>query len=301
MATLNRLLIALDVYHDYRDDPTHQPLEIRKALRAMGDTQKPAIHLVGCGFEEFLHDAYSNFGPEAIEQRKQFVGEMEQRLQTFAESLTARGLVVDCRVHWTYPRYEQISKEAIDLDVDLVVQHANMRQPFERHNLSHDSWQLVKTCPKPLLLTKDREWPEQPVILAAVDPVHKHHKPMALDFNILDQALHLQQRMGGVVHVVHACAESARPFTDPEAIRQTHRDALDELLSHYQIAEDAIHMVDDTPVNALMRCQDSLQADVVVIGALSRSRLADSIIGNTANRVLDYVPADLLIVRPDKG
>lgn len=35
-----------------------------------------------------------------------------------------------------------------------------------------------------------------------------------------------------------------------------------------------------------------------LIGALSRSRLAEAIVGNTANRVLDYVKSDLLIMHP---
>ncbi len=299
MAEFQKILVVLDVYNDFRDNPEHQPLEIRKAIEFIGNREAAQIYLVGCGFEEYLHDTYSNFGPNAIEQRKEFIAEMEGRLDIVAQGLISKGYQVDCRVHWTYPRYEQITKEAIELDVDLVVQHAHMRLPHEKHNLSHDSWQLIKTCPKPLLLTKDKDWGPDRIILAAVDPVHSHHKPLGLDFKIMDHALSTQRLIGGTTHVVHACAESARPFTDASEIRATHEEALADLLKDYDLPEPTVHLLDETPMNAIVHCQDELNTDVTVIGALSRSRLAELIIGNTASRVLDYVKSDLLIVRPD--
>ncbi len=66
-----------------------------------------------------------------------------------ADGLRNNGYQMDCRIHWTFPCYEQITKEATELDADLAVQHAYMRLPHEEHNLSHGSWQLIKSCPKP--------------------------------------------------------------------------------------------------------------------------------------------------------
>jgi universal stress protein E len=43
---------------------------------------------------------------------------------------------------------------------------------------------------------------------------------------------------------------------------------------------------------------DETGADVVVIGAVSRSGLKRIALGSTAERVLDFVPSDLLIVKP---
>ncbi len=298
MSAVNKILIVLDVYNDFRESPKHQPLEIQKAISLIGNRESAELCLVGCGFEEFLHDTYSNFGPDALEQRKEFCNEMEQRLQFFANALTTKGYNVDYRVHWTYPRYEQITREAVELDVDLVVQHVNTRQPLQRRNLSHDTWQLVKTCPKPLLLIKDNDWPKEPVILAAVDPVHSHHKPLRLDYSILNAALEARKLVGGTLHVVHAYSESARPFAKAGSMRKLHSEAMEDLLTDYSIPTDAVHLIDETPVNAIMQCKEALKPDIIVIGALSRSRLSEAIIGNTADRILDYVKSDLLIVKP---
>ncbi|MDA0689166.1 MAG: hypothetical protein O2948_11055 [Proteobacteria bacterium] len=299
MTDFNKILVVLDVYNDFRVTADSLPLEVTKAMGFVANQETAMLHLVGCGFEEYLHDSYSDFGPDAIAHRKEFIAKMEARLDVIAQALKGRGFRVDCRVHWTYPRYEQIAREAEELDVDLVVQHAHMRLPHEKHNLSHDSWQLIKTTSRPLLLTKDLEWQEQPVILAAVDPVHSHSKPRGLDHKILNFALKTQELIGGLVQVVHACPQTARPFADADAIKQTHIDALDKLLADFTIPEANIHLVDETPVNAIVHCQDSLHAAITVTGALSRSRLAEVIIGNTASRMLDYLKSDLLILHPD--
>ncbi len=299
MNTVKKILIVLDVYHDFRDDPQHQPVETRKAIDFIGNRKEAQIYLVGCGFEEFLHDNYANYGPQAIDQRKQFLAEMEERLAVFATALKDKGYNVDCRVHWTYPRYEQIANEAIDLDVDLVVQHVHAQRAIERHNLSHDSWQLIKFCQKPLLLVKDQEWPEQPTIVAAVDPIHSQHKPLGLDYKIMDTALSAKQSLGGNCHVLHAYSEKARAFFGDGLLKEDHSKALQGLLANYKLPAESIHLIDETPAKAILQCRKSFNADVVVLGALSRSRLSEQIIGNTANRVLDYVQSDLFIVRAE--
>ncbi len=39
--------------------------------------------------------------------------------------------------------------------------------------------------------------------------------------------------------------------------------------------------------------------DLVVMGALARSALKRRVVGSTAEKVLDHLPCDILIVRPE--
>ena len=298
MPSIKRILIVLDVYNDFRDDRTHLPIEIRKALQLIGDPADTTLYLIGCGFEEYLHDTYADSDTASTEQRRKFTDELTERLNTCGAALTKQGFSVDCRVHWTYPRYEQIAQEAEILNADLVVQHVNVRQAHARHNLSHDTWQLVKNCKRSILLVKDSEWRRDPIILAAVDPMHSFHKPAGLDQTIVQAALDISTRISGAVHLVHAYTESARALAVTGAIRELHCKAMDQMLSSFSLPAHAIHLVDDTPSNAILQCRDALKADLIVMGALSRSRLIEAIIGNTAERVLDYAKSDLYIIRP---
>ena len=48
----------------------------------------------------------------------------------------------------------------------------------------------------------------------------------------------------------------------------------------------------------MQRVQRELAIDLVVMGAVSRSFMVDVFIGNTAERVLDYIESDVLIIKP---
>jgi universal stress protein E len=43
---------------------------------------------------------------------------------------------------------------------------------------------------------------------------------------------------------------------------------------------------------------ERLHADIVVVGAVSRSGMQRALIGNTAESLLRFLPCDLLIVKP---
>ncbi|MCU0940788.1 MAG: universal stress protein [Burkholderiaceae bacterium] len=48
----------------------------------------------------------------------------------------------------------------------------------------------------------------------------------------------------------------------------------------------------------LPRMADQLSAALVVMGAVSRSRLQEVFVGSTAERVLDRIGCDVLVVKP---
>jgi universal stress protein E len=51
-------------------------------------------------------------------------------------------------------------------------------------------------------------------------------------------------------------------------------------------------------VDAIPELVRKLGCDIVVMGAISRSGMKRVVIGNTAERLLDDLPCDLLIVKP---
>jgi universal stress protein E len=59
-----------------------------------------------------------------------------------------------------------------------------------------------------------------------------------------------------------------------------------------------LHVVEGSARDALPVAARSLKADIVVMGAISRSGLKRIFIGNTAEAVLDALPCDVLVVKP---
>lgn len=119
MSSKNKILIVLDVYEDFRQGPDDFPIEIEKAFRFITEKSDTEIILIGCGFEEYLHESYSSFAKDEVDIRKEYVNKLEERLATVAKKLEVHGYNVISKIHWAYPRYEQIAQEAEDYDVDL--------------------------------------------------------------------------------------------------------------------------------------------------------------------------------------
>ena len=298
MHAIDRILVVLDTYEETSDNDGSLPVEVAKALQLASNKQNARILLLSCGYEKFLHDSYYSFGDELKIMREEHCKRLEEKLNSVASQVRDKGYQVDSELVWGYPRYEQIVTKSIDYSADLVIQHTRSFSKLARTFLTNDSWQLVRYCPKPLMLVKDQQWDQTPVVMAAVDPVHSHHKPLKLDNKIIESVLCVQNQLNGELHVVHAYAEAGRPFAIQEKVLDAHKTAFEGLLSEFDISQENCHLVDETPVFVLQKCEAQFNADIIVMGALSRSRLSDALIGNTAERVLDYLESDVVIIKP---
>jgi universal stress protein E len=74
--------------------------------------------------------------------------------------------------------------------------------------------------------------------------------------------------------------------------------ALDRELRKTGIPKSRRHIVGRHPADAIAQTAKEIHSAIVVMGAVSRSGLKRLFIGNTAERVLDLLPCDVLIVKP---
>ena len=60
-----------------------------------------------------------------------------------------------------------------------------------------------------------------------------------------------------------------------------------------------VHVVEGETREVLVSFVEEAELDLVVIGAVSRGALQRLALGSTAERVLDRLPCDLLIIKPE--
>lgn len=300
MKTISRIIVVIDANEDYSSAPGGLPIELRKALRFVSDKGASELKLLSVGYEKYLSSSFTRLSADYAAMRTEYIDRMSSNMQVMVDSLTSQGYNISCEVGWAHPRYELIVEKAEEFSADLLIQHCRAYGKIEHNHLTNDSWQLVRHCTLPLLLVKDGDWGEEVVMMAAVDPLHSHNKPLQLDNIILRVTATVSEQLGGSFHVVHAYAESARPFTPAGKIKEEHSEAFNELLSEHNVDEANIHLIDEAPVYALQHISEELNSDVVVMGAVSRSRFSESIIGSTAEEVIDYVKTDILVIKPSQ-
>lgn len=236
----------------------------------------------------------------------------QSRLERLAGSPVFRGLVVRARTSWDYPPHEAIVRRALVSKAGLVIAATRPHSRGARLVLTNTDWELIRQCPCPLLLTKSSRDYHKPVIVAAVDPFHAHAKPAHLDERILDAAVILARHLKGTLHAFHACmpvtliapAPAGQPLAIalPPELEQAHMQRItrtfDALAAKAGIPPARRHLQLGEVARELAGAAKRLRADLVVLGAVSRSGLRRVFIGSTAQRVLDRLDCDVLVIKP---
>jgi len=257
------------------------------------------LKLISCDYTQYLVEGYYFDAVDVPRLRGEYLHERKEVLESLAQPLREEGLTVDTEAFWAHPSFETIIQEAENLGADLVVHHTRRHGIISRMFLTNDDWQLVRCCPVPLLLVKEKPWKEKPAILVAVDPMHDRHKPSGLDHKLITVANGIADKMNGDVHVMHSYSEIPLSGTYLDEAKTNHKEAFENLIEDFEIPAQRQHLLEETPEFAMQQLERDLSTDVVVMGAISRNLLSDIFIGNTTEKVLDYLESDILVIKPD--
>lgn len=302
MNSIRRILVAVK-------DPSARSLPaVVKALqlaRAFGAELELFHALDSTLYVNMLEMAEGRLRRSEDDERSQFV----QRLERIAARARLHGIRVSVMVEWDYPAYEAIVRRSSRTGADLIVADRHAGRHIAAGWLGLADWELLRLSPVPVLLVKGRRPYRHPTVLAAVDPGQAFSKPAALDPEILRLAGAFSSALRGKLHAIHAYAPviatlavtSAGELTrvaESERARVSRR--FDQLLqvqaTHIPLAQR--YLVGGDPSEVIRTTAGRLGTDLVVIGAISRSGLKRLVIGNTAERLLDRLPCDLLVVKP---
>lgn len=267
-----------------------------------------------------FHDIATPLYAEALQGRGIDIASLQREVQTARreqlEKLAARlrkhGIDVDVAADWDYPPYEAIIRKAQRIAADLLVvdnHHGSGRHPA-RWLLAYTDWELLRLCPIPVLLVKNRRLYHRPRVLAAVDPSHTFAKPSNLDRQILRAGAQLVHALRGELHALHVFnpplammpAMPDGPLVDLEAGREEMERAaqrkLERLVDGFDVKRSHCHLVQGRPNEAIPATARRERSAIVAMGVVSRSGLKRFFIGNTAEFVMDAVTADILVVKP---
>jgi universal stress protein E len=282
-------------------DPTateEQPVVARSAwLAARTDAR---LELCIADFDAQL-DAGAPWGPALPRPRDSLLETHRDKLEALAGRLRSRGLRVDVHVKWDHPLSEALLRIIEARRPWLVAKDTRYHGPLKRTLLSNTDWDLIRACPVPLLLVKPRTLAGRPKVFAAVDPLHEHDKPGRLNDAIYGIAAELAAAIGGELHVVHSCSPPMGlelPADVAQQLADQHRQAFAEFLLTHPVPEGNARLLPGPPAESLTAAAEELGADLMVMGAVSRRGLTRWFIGSTAERVLDRLPCDLVIVKP---
>lgn len=302
MARIRRILVAVK---DLEGKSQPAVLKAAQLARALGAELEI--------FHALATPLYSDLYPKPLEVLEQELRQQaRRRLESIADRLRQKGLKVSVCVEWDAPVYEAIVRRARQIGADLIVASRYAGRHMAAGLMRLTDWELVRLSPMPVLLVKNPRAYRHPAVLVAVDPRHAFAKPVQLDKAILRMGRSLSESLGGVLHAVHAYAPvpllsapahamtgSAYARMEREVTRSARR-SFERALRSVRVARSRRYLLAADPINGILEAERKSHCAIVVMGAISRSGFKRLLIGNTAERILDELKSDVLVIKPAK-
>ncbi|HEU4779604.1 MAG TPA: universal stress protein [Steroidobacteraceae bacterium] len=306
MRAIRRILFAVKNPDARRQAGIDKAIDIAKRLGA-------SIELFHAISSPVFLDLQPLTATSLADLRRESLALRQRRLEAHAARAGVRGVTVECKVEWDYPPHEAIVRRAARARADLIIAECHEGSRLKHWFMPLTDWELLRTSQVPVLLFRNTVKYQRPAILAAVDPSHLHAKPARLDAEIVAVGEQFADSLRGTLHATHANYPAVFGLTrgDPgiDAVslaatyeEQKRKDGADfaAFAQKAGIARTRRHSVDGDPAYAIPKVARAMRAQVVVMGAVSRSGLKRVFIGNTAERVLNSLACDVLVVKPPR-
>ncbi|MCB1623244.1 MAG: universal stress protein, partial [Pseudomonadales bacterium] len=270
---------------------------IKRILVAVKDpvaTSLPAVAkatqlAVGLGAELILfHDIATPLYADMLYARnvdlkslqREHLAHRRAQLEVVAARVRRHGLSVSVAAEWDFPAAEAIIRQAWKQQADLVVAEVHEGGKHRaRWLLSYTDWELLRDCPVPLLLVKNKSLYRRPKLLATIDPLHAFAKPASLDREILRAGTQLAHALDGELHALHVFAppmpmmpplamgplvdvSSARDESEAEASKRFQAE-----LGGFEVKPGARHLIAGRPTEVIPAVAKKTRSSIVIMGA----------------------------------
>lgn len=237
--------------------------------------------------------------------------QVEKGLQSHTDKLEQLGVKAGADVSWHRDEAEALVRKVMRYEPDLVLHAPDTHPDLLQRMLGAPEWRLLRLCPAPLLLSKKPQWNERPVIAAAIDPFHLDDEAAELDQLILSHAQRLAEQVDGELHILHvyqtlphSAIFDEHLVMDYEAlqkkVRQDHRARIAELIRPLSLSVDdpCVHLLEGELSHSVPLWSERTGVDVLVMGSLARGFVDRLLLGSSAERLLERVECDLMVLKP---
>lgn len=260
---------------------------------------------------DFSHDVTTILSQEErAAMRQSAIDKQVEWIKHIAHHYITAGIPIEIKVVWHNQPYKALIEEVVSFHHDLLLKETHLEEGIGRILFTPIDWQLLRKCPCPVWLVKDRPWPEKATALVAVNLSSDEEQYDELNQKLVTESLELAQRLENrTVHLVAAYPDAAMsiavelPEFDPNkfenSIRGQYLIAMKSFRQKYAISEELTHVEQGSPETIIPKIAHDINAGIVVIGTVGRTGLSAAFIGNTTERVIDSLDCDLLAIKPD--
>ncbi|MDA7746647.1 universal stress protein UspE [Psychromonas sp.] len=291
-------------------DPTQeQQPALQRAIEIAEKEDNAKISLFLCCYDL----TYEMTSLSSVDERHAMQSVVIKENQEWLNALTAqyieKGHKINCYVQWHNRPFQAAIQLILKENFDFLIKSTHPHSRLSAILFTPTDWNLLRKCPIPLLLVKATSWPENGNILCAVDcksiQDQDHHE---LNESILTEANDIAEMIKSNIHMVNAYPSPPMnimlelPEFDPinyeDGLKKFHQEALNEYAEKYKINKENTHLKQGLPEDVISDVAQEINAELVILGTVGRSGLGATLLGHTAEQVIDKLDCDLLALKP---
>ena len=259
------------------DPTTDQQVALARALD-LAKTTNASVHAYLCCYSAVETDHF-------LALKRVEMARHEAWLEKIAGAENTNGANVTIQVDWSEDWRSALADAAANANTDLIVKAAYEHSAPGRFFLKTSDWAVLRHAQSPVLLVKRGSTDPLRRVLISVNPKAEDEKHQQLSENIISFGRQIADDSDNFeLHAV--CAQTgSESATEPL-----------ELAELVGIDVSRAHCSPGHPDDVIVDCAGLLQSDLVVIGSVSREGFSGLAKGNTAERALDRLSADVLVM-----
>lgn len=259
------------------DPTTDRQLALQRALR-IGERLDAAVHVYICCYSFVEVDHF-------LALKRVEIARHEAWIDAVIAAENQAAVKVTRQVEWHEDWREALSVVAGDSTFDLIVKSANEHSETGRLVMKTSDLTVLRTAKCPVLFVKSASAGAAERALISINPKVEDDPHQRLNDDLVEAARIIEKYNENVeLHAVSAYTGS-EPFTHPS-----------ELAKIVGVNEANAHCIAGDPDDVIVDCAATLKPDLVVVGTVSRSGISGLAKPNTAEKVLDRLDSDVLVV-----
>lgn len=271
MITLDKIFIVID-------PTTDSQVALERAGRAA--TREPGVKL---HVYTAVHSVMDNADVEALKRAE--LARHGAWVEMLVAPIRAEGTHVEVEVEWSDDWRSAIAPAAERAGASVIYKAASSHGVAERRLLKTADWTLLRQASCPVYLIKRETIDPGGKVLLALDIKRDDELHNTLNERVVQYGRIVCGYLnGGELHAVNAYASNEN-FVYP-----------DDLARKTGIENSSAHTVEGPPDKVIPEVAENIDATIVVIGTVARDGLKAAVIGNTAEKVLDALQTNVLVI-----
>lgn len=236
------------------------------------------------------------------EIKKHLIARRTDEVQAQIDKSSTAGQKVSLQVVWGKDIVPWIINRC-SRPYDALVKTGHRSETFA---YTSTDWQLLRECPKPVLIVADKKWQRTKPILASVDLGTKIPEKIALNHSVIAAAKTYAAALDAPLIIINAIEVPAvltdLGLIDPgpyvKEIKAELKPIVNELAEAHELPV-SVFRIKKGPVDKVINSVAAKErAQLVVLGTVGRRGVKARLLGNTAESVLRHIRTDVLAMKP---